>query len=98
MTHQQGEKAELNIDVQDEGDSGSGQAVAFYRRVRMKIVHVLHPQQIIAYQGPSSGSCRPPDGCERHVPQAEADPLRYVWSLPLRGRAAAGLPGQDTAA
>lgn len=44
----------MNIDIQDEGDSGSGQAVAFTVQENEE-VHVLHPQQIIAYQGPSAG-------------------------------------------
>lgn len=44
----------MNVDVQDKGDSGSGQAVAFTVGENEEI-HVLHPQQIIAYQGPSSG-------------------------------------------
>lgn len=44
----------MNIDIQDESDSGSGQAVAFSLEEKEE-VHVLHPQQIIAYQGPSSG-------------------------------------------
>ncbi|OMD39527.1 AIM24 family protein [Paenibacillus odorifer] len=44
----------MNIDVQDESDSGSGQAVAF-TLLEKEEVHVLHPQQIIAYQGPATG-------------------------------------------
>ncbi|MBW4081380.1 AIM24 family protein [Paenibacillus sp. S150] len=44
----------MNVEVQSEGDSGSGQAVAFTVEESEEI-HVLHPQQIIAYQGPSSG-------------------------------------------
>ncbi|WP_150265368.1 AIM24 family protein [Paenibacillus tepidiphilus] len=44
----------MNVEVQDEGDSGSGQAVRIIVDAHEE-VHVLHPQQIIAYQGPSSG-------------------------------------------
>ncbi|WP_340021557.1 AIM24 family protein [Paenibacillus sp. FSL K6-1096] len=44
----------MNVEIQDEGDSGSGQAVTF-NVAEQEEVHVLHPQQIIAYQGPSSG-------------------------------------------
>lgn len=44
----------MNIEFQDGGDHGSGQALAFSVE-KNEIVHVLHPQQIIAYQGPSSG-------------------------------------------
>lgn len=44
----------MNVEIQDEGDSGSGQAVTF-DVAQQEEVHVLHPQQIIAYQGPSSG-------------------------------------------
>lgn len=44
----------MNVEIQDEGDSGGGQAVAFTLDGKDEI-HVLHPQQIIAYQGPSSG-------------------------------------------
>lgn len=36
----------MNIDIQDEGDSGSGQAVAFTVQENEE-VHVLHPQQIV---------------------------------------------------
>lgn len=44
----------MNIEVQDGSDHGSGQALAFSLD-KNEIAHVLHPQQIIAYQGPSSG-------------------------------------------
>jgi len=44
----------MNIDIQDESDSGSGQAVAFSLGEKEE-VHVLHPQQIIAYQGSATG-------------------------------------------
>lgn len=44
----------MNIEIQDGSDSGSGQAVAFSLG-RNEEVHILHPKQIIAYQGPSSG-------------------------------------------
>lgn len=42
------------IDMQDEAGGGAGQAVSFTLTAQEQI-HVLHPQQIIAYQGPSGG-------------------------------------------
>ncbi|QQZ63494.1 AIM24 family protein [Paenibacillus sonchi] len=77
----------MNIDVQDEGDSGSGQAVAFTVDVNEEI-HVLHPQQIIAYQGPSSGRAdRLMDvkGMYRKRKLIRSDmtgPCRFVAALP----------------
>lgn len=77
----------MNVDVQDEGDSGSGQAVAFTVGENEE-VHVLHPQQIIAYQGPSSGrSDRLMDvkGMYRKRKMIRSDmsgPCRFVAALP----------------
>ncbi|WP_342424337.1 AIM24 family protein [Paenibacillus sp. FSL E2-0178] len=77
----------MNVDVQDEGDSGSGQAVAF-TVAENEEVHVLHPQQIIAYQGPSSGRAdRLMDvkGMYRKRKLIRSDitgPCRFVAALP----------------
>ncbi|MGN7763036.1 AIM24 family protein [Paenibacillus sp. 22594] len=77
----------MNIDIQDEGDSGSGQAVAFTVDENEEI-HVLHPQQIIAYQGPSSGRAdRLMDvkGMYRKRKLIRSDmtgPCRFVAALP----------------
>ncbi|AIQ50892.1 MULTISPECIES: AIM24 family protein [Paenibacillus] len=77
----------MNIDIQDEGDSGSGQAVAFTVGDNEQ-VHVLHPQQIIAYQGPSSGRAdRLMDvkGMYRKRKLIRSDlsgPCRFVAALP----------------
>ncbi|WP_054938989.1 AIM24 family protein [Paenibacillus ihuae] len=77
----------MNVDVQDEGDSGSGQAVAFTVGENEE-VHVLHPQQIIAYQGPSSGRAdRLMDvkGMYRKRKLIRSDisgPCRFVAALP----------------
>lgn len=77
----------MNVDVQDEGDSGAGQAVAF-TVAENEEVHVLHPQQIIAYQGPSSGRAdRLMDvkGMYRKRKLIRSDitgPCRFVAALP----------------
>ncbi|MRN51561.1 AIM24 family protein [Paenibacillus monticola] len=77
----------MNVDIQDEGDSGSGQAVAFTIGENEE-VHVLHPQQIIAYQGPSSGRAdRLMDvkGMYRKRKLIRSDlsgPCRFVAALP----------------
>ncbi|QWU17159.1 biogenesis AIM24 [Paenibacillus sophorae] len=44
----------MNAEVQDGGNALSGEALTFTLEENEE-VHVLHPQQIIAYQGPSSG-------------------------------------------
>ncbi|ULO06678.1 AIM24 family protein [Paenibacillus sp. 19GGS1-52] len=77
----------MNVDIQDEGDSGSGQAVAFTIGENEE-VHVLHPQQIIAYQGPSSGRAdrfMDVKGMYRKRKLIRSDlsgPCRFVAALP----------------
>ncbi|OBZ08877.1 hypothetical protein A8L34_22235 [Bacillus sp. FJAT-27264] len=77
----------MNIDVQDEGNNTSGQALSFSVGEN-EMVHVLHPQQIIAYQGPSSGrSDRLMDvkGIYRKRKLIRSDmsgPCRFVAALP----------------
>jgi uncharacterized protein (AIM24 family) len=77
----------MNVDIQDEGDSSSGQAIAFTVGENEE-VHVLHPQQIIAYQGPSSGRAdRLMDvkGMYRKRKLIRSDlsgPCRFVAALP----------------
>lgn len=77
----------MNVDVQDEGGYGSGQAMAF-TLAENEAVHVLHPQQIIAYQGPSSGRAdrfMDVKGMYRKRKLIRADmsgPCRFVAALP----------------
>jgi uncharacterized protein (AIM24 family) len=75
------------VDVQDDDGSGSGQALIFTMGDNEE-VHVLHPQQIIAYQGPSSGRAdrfMDVKGMYRKQKLIRADmsgPCRFVAALP----------------
>ncbi|GAF08592.1 hypothetical protein JCM16418_2676 [Paenibacillus pini JCM 16418] len=44
----------MNIQVSQHGNTGSGQAVSF-SLTKGDQMHILHPEQIVAYRGPSDG-------------------------------------------
>ncbi|KAA9004788.1 AIM24 family protein [Paenibacillus spiritus] len=77
----------MRVEIQAESADASGQALAFTLEEQEEI-HVLHPQQIIAYQGPSSGrSDRFMDvkGMYRKRKLIRADmsgPCRFTAALP----------------
>lgn len=76
------------IRMEDAAGSGAGQAVTF-SLTEGDTAHVLHPEQIVAYRGPSSGRSDRLMNV-KGIYRKKADPCRHYGTQPVYGCASPG--------